>query len=173
MQRKRRISPAVSESTRRLRVYKYIPERMYGFAGDGTGEVFFHLRVFQPGSVWDHPTKCQSCSDEGCVWSDAPPLPIIGEEVEVIVEDGDSNRGAPRAAKVSRTNTPMTGQGQVETFDANLGYGFIRGFDGESYYLHRSEVQEGRMPLAGQIVMFYVGSRKGRPRACHVKICKG
>jgi len=164
----------VSEVTRKMRVHKYIPERMYGFAEDDTGEVFFHLRVFQPGTVWDHPTKCQSCQVEGCVWSDAPPLPIVGEEVEVIMDESQTTRQqAPRASRVSRVATPMAGQGQVETFDANLGYGFIRGFNGESYYLHRSEVQEGRMPLAGQIVMFYIGTRKGRPRACHVKICKG
>jgi hypothetical protein len=30
---------------------------------------------------------------------------------------------------------------------------------------------EGRIPRVGQIVMFYGGTRQGKPRACHVRIC--
>jgi len=44
------------------------------------------------------------------------------------------------------------------------------GSDEVSYYLHRSEVESGRLPVEGQQVYFYGGFKNNRPRACHVQI---
>lgn len=77
---------------------------------------------------------------------------------------------APRAFRVERIDTPLFVSGMVETFNEERGWGFARGNDGQSYHLHRSEVEGGRLPMAGKRVEFYAGFRKGRPRACYVKV---
>ena len=46
------------------------------------------------------------------------------------------------------------------------------GSDHISYHLHESEVVDGRLPVTGRQVVFYPGLREGRPRACHVKVCR-
>ena len=166
-----------------MRIHKYIPERLYGFTVDSAGlQVFFHLGAFHPGSlpllslpggreVKQHPT-CQSCTRGSCLWAESPPPPILGEPVKVEVEiDPENTSKAPRATKVLRIQTPMTLRGLVETFDATRGYGFIKGDDGTSYHLHKSELLDGRIPRTGQLVMFYAGIRLDKPRACHIKVC--
>jgi len=164
-------------STLKMRVHKYIPDRLYGFVVDDRGqEVFFHLGTFDPdpGTGFSLPTACSVCPPEGCTWAEAPPPPILGELVEVEVDLG-LQRGdgrAPRANRVRRMTQPTTLQGEVETFDPMRGYGFILGKDGVSYHLHKSEVLDGKMPFASQLVSFFAGVRKGRPRACHIKVCR-
>jgi cold shock CspA family protein len=154
-----------------MRVLKYIPDRMYGFLGDASGsEVFFHLRVFHPQFGWTRSVHCATCHVSPCDWSEFPPPPILGEKVSV---DLDVTAPKPRALVVHRIETPVAVLGLVDTFDPLRGYGFVRGKDGITYHLHRSEVTEGRLPLPGQEVMFYAGVRKDRPRACHVRICRG
>ena len=158
-------------STIQMRVHKYIPDRLYGFAADEGGrEVFFHLGAFDPGPRLN-PASCVSCPLAGCAWSQTPPPPILGELVEVQVDlDQQPEDRAPRADKVRRLGEPDPHHGMVETFDALRGFGFVK--DGEvSYHLHKSEVVEGKIPLAGQKVSFYAGRRQDRPRACHVKVC--
>ena len=61
-------------------------------------------------------------------------------------------------------------QGVIEKLVADRGFGFINGDDGVYYHLHRSEVLNGRYPLPGSNVRFYVGYRECRPRACYVEI---
>lgn len=154
-----------------MRVHKYIPDRLYGFVIDGQGrEAFFHLGSFDPGVLVDPPT-CASCTDASCAWVDAPPPPILGEVVEVEVDLSGTGDRAPRASRVHRLEAPKLIQGRVETFDSFRGYGFIIGADGVSYHLHKSEVLNGRLPTAEQKVSFFAGTRQGRPRACHVKVC--
>lgn len=159
-----------------MRVLKYIPDRMFGFVVDDSGqEVFFHLGSFDPGSVWLTPSLCTSCHYSGsCLWASFPPPPILGEEVDVVLDtrpakDADK---APRAVKVARRVGPPTMTGVVDTFDPQRGYGFVKGEeDGVSYHLHSSEILDGRIPRPGQRVMFFAGLRTGKPRACHVKVC--
>ena len=157
-----------------MRVAKYIPDRLYGFAADDGGqEVFFHLGSFNPGAPLEAPPRCNTCPNEGCAWRRMPPPPILGERVKVTVDvDTAADSKAPRADRVERLDTPKALSGTVETFDPLRGYGFVAGSDGVSYHLHKSEVLEGRIPLANQIVLFYAGMRQGRPRACHVKVCQ-
>jgi cold shock CspA family protein len=140
-----------------MRVELYSPERMYGFVEAGDERVFFHLESFVAGS-W--PTV------------EHPPPPIIGEEVQVEYDPnpGDSADRAPRARRVTRVEPPIAITGVVETFNPNKGWGFARGADGESYYLHRSEVEDGRLPLPNQEVTFYRGRKRGRPRAVYVRV---
>lgn len=161
-------------STIEMRVQKYIPERLYGFTiGEDGQEVFFHLGSFDPGTPLERPLQCHSCKVGECIWTRMPPPPVLGELVlvEVDLGAGDENK-APRASRVTRVDSPLVVQGEVDTFDALRGYGFVNGTDGVVYHLHKSEVLEGSLPLVGQPVVFYAGLRQGRPRACHVKVCR-
>ena len=93
------------------------------------------------------------------------PLPIAGELVEVpdVVPGGRS----PRAASVQRKQSPTRLQGTVKSFDPVKGWGFIeRGAD--LYFLHRSDLVQPFTPIIGSVLDFYVGEKKGRPRACYV-----
>ena len=161
-----------SDQPRRLRVGKYIPDKLYGFAvAEDGSEVFFHLGVFQPGGPWTAPERCQQCTKE-CAWPTTPPAPILDELVAVTVEEESPTRGkSPRAARVERLQPPTPLVGEVESFDGGRGYGFVRGSDETVYHLHKSELLDSRIPRIGQQVMFYAGLRRDRPRACHVKVC--
>jgi len=157
---------------RRLRVGKYIPEKLYGFATvpDGS-EVFFHLGVFQPGGPWPPALHCRNCT-KSCFWPTTPPPPILGELVAVAVEEEPPARGkSPRAVRVERLEAPTPLMGEVESFDGTRGYGFVLGSDNVAYHLHKSELLDSRIPRVSQQVMFYAGLRRNRPRACHVKVC--
>ena len=136
----------------RMVVHKYLASKMYGFLRDSQGrEVFFHLGSFRPMPEETEPI---------------PPIP--GEEVDVDVdfESGESEK-APRASSVSRLGVPFMLHGVVDMFDATSGYGFIQ-CEGVLYFLHRSEVRDGKVPLSGNPVTFYAGSREGKSRACYV-----
>lgn len=134
-----------------LTVAKYFPNRMFGFLRSAEDEeVFFHLGDF-----------------DGHFWSDPPP--IVGEQVEATVQETEEGK-APKAVQVRRLNEPTPVEGQVDSFSTENGWGFIAGDDGQSYYLHRSEVLEGRLPMKGQRVAFYGGFKNRRPRACYVTI---
>lgn len=158
-----------------MHIAKYIPDRMYGFASGGDGsQVFFHLGVFNP--KMGPPVRCCMRDSSGdCWWVQQPAPPIIGEPVHVTLADGSQEiaRDAPRASRVDRVDPPIGLRGIVETFDVRRGYGFVVGDNQQTYYLHRCEVAEGRIPAAGQSVVFYAGMSQGRPRACHVKVCSG
>ena len=152
-----------------MRVLKYIPGRMFGFLSETGGpQVFFHLRAFRPGNATKpSPHLSPQLQD----WLSNAPPPIIGEEVEVTLENDPDHPENTRASRVDRVNPAVALAGKVETFDVTRGYGFIHGDDGRTYYLHRSEVVEGRIPIAKQRVMFYTAERKDKARACHIKIC--
>jgi cold shock CspA family protein len=138
-----------------MRVEMYSPGKLYGFCEAPDQRVFFHQEAFQAGR-----------------WPDElGPPPILGEEVDVEYPSSEpgSDR-APRASSVVRVTAPCKIVGVVETFHEENGWGFARGDDGESYYLHRSEVEDGRLPLAGMRVFFYRGFKNGRPRACFVRV---
>jgi cold shock CspA family protein len=141
-------------NARQWRVDKYIPAKMYGFVADEQGaQVFFHLGSFQS------PFRQEPF-----------PPPVLGEVVDVTVLPGGPADKAPRAKQVVRTTPAVSVQGVVDTFDHRTGYGFVNGDDGEVYYLHLSEMREGRLPLRGQRVKFLAGFKAGRPRACHVEL---
>ena len=66
-------------------------------------------------------------------------------------------------------------QGVVDWFDEPKGYGFVKSDAGETYYMHRSEVLEGRLPIGGRRVSFYVqsvswDSSGDKNRACHITV---
>jgi cold shock CspA family protein len=157
--------------TREMCVHKYIPNSLYGFAQDDIGQVFFHLGAFNPSNLSDTPAACKLCHKAGCTWGENPPPPVLGERVIVETDEAPQGDQAPRAKKVSRVRMPQVVEGVIDAFDANRGFGFIKGSDGITYHLHRSEMVDGRLPQPGQQVMFYAGTRQGRPRACHTRIC--
>jgi cold shock CspA family protein len=140
-----------------MQVDLYSPERMYGFTKQGPERVFFHLESFVAGT-WPSGSE--------------PPPPIVGEEV--MVEYTQAQPGAeraPRATQVVRVNEPIELLGVVESFNDLKGWGWIRADgDTESCYLHRSEVEGGRLPLAGQEARFYRGHKNNRARACYVRV---
>ena len=160
--------------TYRMRVCKYLPEKLYGFClgEDGTTEVFFYLGNFQPGA--DVPvTLCPGCpGPPQCSRTSQAPPPILGEELDVTFAPSLTPGRAPRAVKAVRVSAPELLHGVVESFDPVRRYGFIRGTDKVSYHLHQSEIADGRLPLAGMAATFFAGVREGRPRACHVKVCR-
>jgi cold shock CspA family protein len=157
----------------RLFISKYIPDKLYGFATDSNDyQIFFHLGSFHPGENWSIPSKCHSCSHKSCNVLLGPPPPILGEEVEVLVNQQEQlPNKALKAEKVSRIQVPKPIQGTVEIFDHHRGFGFVKGDDNQSYHLHKSEFLDNRIPRIGQVMLFYGGIRQGKPRACHVKIC--
>jgi cold shock CspA family protein len=131
-----------------LSVAKYFPERMYGFLRSLDGsDVYFHLGDFEGGS----------------------PPPIIGERVEAHFNAPESDK-APKAQTVKRLDDPRSVKGVVDTFNADKGWGFVKGDDGQDYYLHRSEVLDGMLPMPGRRVTFFAGYKNERPRACYVGI---
>lgn len=139
-----------------MRVDLYSPDQLYGFTEAEGLSVYFHLGSFVAGH-W-----------EGM---DIAPPPILGEEVQVVFDSSTmSNKKAPRASSVTRLARPIFVQGVVESFNPGTGWGFAGDSAGQSYYLHRSEVEGGRLPLPGQQVSFFRGFKRGRPRACHVKV---
>lgn len=131
-----------------LYVKKFIPQSMYGFLGGMEEDIFFHLADFHP------------------ISNDVDPAPpILGEEVEVELEDGTT-----RATRVQRLTTPTPQTGKVDWFDAAKGFGFIEMLDGEKIFLHRSEIKGRKVPRKDDPVSFYPGCHKGKPRACHVSV---
>lgn len=141
-----------------MRVVMYSAARLYGFASpEGSEEeVFFHLESFHHGEF--------TTTEPG-------PPPIVGEMVEVEYIPGSGRGGgAPRASRVVRAEPPEALVGTVESFDERKGWGFIKADNGQDFYLHRSEVEGGRLPLPGRRVSFFRGFRQGRPRACHVRL---
>lgn len=161
-----------------MQVVKYLPDKLFGFVEDSDSQrVFFHLRVFSSEAAPpDDPPRCAVCPfAPSCLWWDArTPPPIPGEPVRVtLAESGDLEPGdAPPATQVVRLTTPVAHRGIVEVFDASRGFGFVKAEGGKSFHLHRSEILDGRLPIPTQQVMFYAGRREGRPRACHVKVCR-
>lgn len=155
-----------------MQVVKYIPDRLIGFVSDpevGT-DVYFHLGDFDPKGPWpglDH--ACPRSRMISFNWESPPP--ILGETVEVTFQGGPANGKAPRAQRVVRAIAPVHLTGLVESFDPRRGYGFVRGDDGITYYLHRSEIIDQHMPHEGSSVSFFAGSRLGKPRAVHVHTC--
>lgn len=133
----------------RMQVTKYVPDGLYGFLSDSSqSDVFFHLSAFDPGAYV----------------GDAPVPPIVGEVLEVTIRDG-------KVAQCERVDAPTGIAGVVDWFAEDKGYGFIIGDDGESYYLHRTEVLDGRLPLKGRRVSFYITEQNKTPkRACYVSV---
>lgn len=155
-----------------MRIAKYIPDRMIGFVNDQDAgpDVYFHLGDFDPKGPW--PNLGHDCPRSRMLsfnWESPPP--ILGEPVEVTFHGGPTNGKAPRAQRVVRVVAPVHLRGTVESFDPRKGYGFVRGDDGVTYYLHRSEMTDQHMPYVGSSVMFFAGSRQGKPRSVHVHTC--
>lgn len=158
-----------------MKVHRYFPEKLYGFCKDDSGlEFFFHLSVFDLGDPCsiEH-RRCPKCPGQPrCPLVSAAPPPILGERVLVQANAPDTVGRATKADRVSRTHPPLLLPGVVESFVALKRYGFIKGEDQISYHLHESEVIHGRQPFTGNRVLFYPGEREGKPRACHVVVCR-
>ena len=133
----------------RMKVSKYVPSGLYGFLSDDSQkDVFFHLSAFDPGAYV----------------GDAPVPPIVGETLEVTTTDG-------KVVQCERLETPVGVRGEINWFSEEKGYGFITGDDNESYYLHKTEILDGRLPLKGRRVSFFVTKQERVPlRACYVSI---
>lgn len=148
----------MSKRTIQMRIYKYLPKKLYGFAINSSDfQVFFHLGQFKP-LVKDLSTP--------------PPPPILGEPVLVTYYESSTEGKAPKAISVERMQTPKRITGIVDSYDNSRGYGFIVGEDGKKYHLHNSEILNGRYPLQGDTVKFYTGLRQGKPRACHIEVVR-
>lgn len=142
---------------KRMRVLKYLPRQLFGFAIDeDENQVFFHIRAFKWG---DYSNKVP---------------PIIGETVDVEYDPTSRSNGkAPRARLVRRVDEPRAAHGIVDDFNEGRGYGFIKTDDGRSHYLHRTEMTDGRLPMPGMRCTFFEGFRQGRTRACYVTLSEG
>ncbi len=129
-------------------VEKYVPSGLYGFLSDtDQNGLFFHLSVFDPGAYV----------------GDAPVPPIVGETVEVSLSDG-------KVSQCNRLHTPTHILGEIDWFSEDKGYGFIAG-PNEQYFLHRTEMLDGKLPLPGRRVSFYVTEQERKPlRACYVTV---
>lgn len=156
-----------------MRVLRYYPDKLYGFCHDEEGnEFFFHLSTFQPGPVVDV-TRCPSCRGAPrCQIDSHPPPPILDEPVLVTGDLAPKGARTARATQVVRMVPPRMLLGIVETFDHQRRYGFLKGSDGVDYHIHDSEILDGRLPLLGSTVVFFPGHREGRPRACHIRVCR-
>lgn len=137
-----------------MRVVKYVPREMYGFCENEDGNrVFFHLSRFVDFT------------------SDRLTPPIVGESVEVFVPidlDFSSQDQPPKADRVVRVEPAQRISGQILRFSPERGYGFVLGEDQVSYYLHRVEVLDSRIPGRNMKVTFVPGMSRGKPRACQV-----
>lgn len=138
----------------RMSVRKYLPEKLYGFASCDQGDVFFHLSTFI------HPNNLED-----------PPPPIVGEYVDVDLKGPLTFESTPKAQKVTRLSNFNRLNGSVLFFNVEGGYGKIKSESCE-YFLHRSEVREGKLPMRGDLVSFFAVTsvEERRSRACHVKI---
>ena len=130
----------------RGKIVKYIPHKMYGFISLEGGYVFFHLSQFKS----------------------APPEPIVGEHVEYVLKTSSS--GKTSCLQVTRLSDPLRLKGVVCHFDSAKGYGKIEAEDGSCYFLHRSEMLDGRLPSKGSEVLFYKGVLKGENRAVYIDL---
>ena len=138
------------------------------------------MKAGKPSFIWEcfnlvyllTSPKCVACAHTSCSWIESPPPPIHGEQVEVDITFEDVEGGsAPRANKVIRLKTPLIMAGVVEVYYGTRGYGFIKSDTGQ-IFLHRSEMLDGKVPVQGQQVIFCVGTKEGKPRACYVKVCE-
>jgi cold shock CspA family protein len=119
---------------------------MYGFLSDGEVVAFFHLSQF----------------------NSAPPEPIVGEQVEYTLHT--SKTGKTYCTEVVRLTEPFRLKGVVCHFDSTKGYGKVKADDGSHYFLHRSEMTDGRHPSKGSEVLFYKGILKGEKRAVYIDL---
>lgn len=135
----------------RMTVDLYAVNQGYGFCQDRDQRYFFRVEDFR------------RLSADG-------PLPICGElvSVEAVSHSGKS----PRAKGLRRLVEPRLLLGQVRSFDSNKGWGFVS-FDGEDYFLHRSDLTAPFVPVIGSLVQFYAGVRRGKRRACYVTPTNG
>jgi len=157
-------------------VYKYLPDKMYGFVQDTERRTaFFHVGSFYPGSWVKHP-YCESCNQLNCDWPLIPPPPIAGEEVivelEFDLEKYSEDIIPPRSSKITRIHTPKPLRGIIKSFDNQRGYGFIIDSFNSDHYVHKSDIIDHRIPVIGQQVMFFPGTRDTKTRACHVRLCR-
>lgn len=142
--------PHPTATTHTMLVYRYYPTQQYGFAQNAQGEMFFHLSSFHDGG--------------------AGVPPILGENVLVDGVLGAPHRRPQRASRVTRVTPPVAKTGRVLSYNHTSLYGFVQTPGGEVYHLHASEILEGRLPLVGDLIDFYHGTREGKPRACYVRV---
>lgn len=129
-------------------VFKYLPDLFYGFLSlDGGETVFFYIDAFDSGGYQEFPP------------------PIAGERVRVEVYP-ETDKKHRRAKKVIRIGEPTLHKGIIRKFNPKKGFGFIRWEEGECFF-HRSDVVDFA-PTIGTEVSFFVGKKRGKPRACHV-----
>lgn len=161
-----------------LRVTKYIPSKSFGFCQGQGIEVFFHSTVFDGGGLPVRHIQNPLICKDSCPWDGEAVPAILGEKVRVYFDfDPLSEESLERAktkalkaSRVERLESPLCLAGKIDCFSEQSRYGFVNGEDGESYHLHTSELREEGEPSVGQYVQFISGVRKGKPRACYVKI---
>lgn len=147
----------MTEETIFMKIRKYIPDRYYGFLVDSMErEAFFHVSSFEAGMNEDNP----------------PPVP--NEEVLVTVDFENSKKEhVPRAKRVRRLQDPHKLTGKIISFNIDKGYGFVQTEDELTYYLHRSEVVDGTLPMVGRECVFYTSEKVRGARASYVEIKVG
>ena len=90
---------------------------------------------------------------------------MSGELVDIDVLEGD--RGLHSNRVLRRTPQPLT-KGNVKSYDPVKGWGFVTMPGSVDACFHKGDFAFPWVPVIGVGVTFYVGSSKGKPRACWV-----
>jgi len=134
------------------KIESYLPDKAFGFCESEAGRFYFHADAFDRGE-WPHV------------------MAIPGEPVEI---EGITERREGICAKVRRVrriSEPVLAKGIVRSFDAKAGWGFAEyGEEAKVCFLHTSDFIQPMVVSAGMTVLFFVGHKRGRPRACYVKL---
>jgi cold shock CspA family protein len=135
----------------RATVEMFLPDKAFGFCETAeAGRFYFHVEAFDRGLM-------------------GGPPPVLGEEVEIEGVKPCEGR-CPKARIVRRLQEPAKQRGLVRSFDPNAGWGFVAMTDGSVCFLHTSDFVAPSVVSMGMAVDFYVGHRRGRPRACYVTV---
>lgn len=90
---------------------------------------------------------------------------MAGELVDIEVLEGV--RGL-HSNKVLRTAPQERVEGNVKSYDPTKGWGFLTMAGAVDVFFHKGDFEFPWIPVIGSGVTFYLGSSKGKPRACWV-----
>jgi len=143
-------------------------DKGFGFiSADDGSEVFMHV---------------QSCTDGG--------IPQAGDTLTFDVEDSakkpgqvqaknvsggtgkPEEKGAGKGGKAGKAGPPGANSGQVKSFNAEKGFGFIIGADGTDLFCHLHAVVDGSVPQTGDTITYDIEPSRSKPgqfTACNVQ----
>ena len=93
---------------------------------------------------------------------------------------GKKTQGGPKGNKpITKKKTPLNIsnklRGQIKWFNLHNGYGFVKGEDGNEYFIHASNISSGRTYIgfeASDLIEFRVSANPngGQPRAVNAEL---